>query len=181
MPQVEGMLLLSIFGIAVNGFAAYKLSEGNSLNERILNWHLLEDVLGWVAVLIVSIVLMFKPWPILDPILSIGFTLFILFNVVRNLKETLLLFLQATPDAKQMEEVRKVLMSFDDVADIHHFHIWSLDGEHSVMTAHVELKQDVSVSQLRTLKDELRQGLDEFDFVHTTIEIEFANEDCRDE
>ncbi|MEP0354408.1 cation diffusion facilitator family transporter [Paraglaciecola sp.] len=181
MPQVEGMLLLSIFGIAVNGFAAYKLSEGNSLNERILNWHLLEDVLGWVAVLIVSIVLMFKPWPILDPILSIGFTLFILFNVVRNLKETLLLFLQATPDAKQMEEVRKVLKSNSYVADIHHFHIWSLDGEHSVMTAHVELKQDVSVSQLRTLKDEFRQGLDEFDFVHTTIEIEFASEDCRDE
>lgn len=181
MPQVEGMLLLSIFGIAVNGFAAYKLSEGNSLNERILNWHLLEDVLGWVAVLIVSIVLMFKPWAILDPILSIGFTLFILFNVVRNLKETLLLFLQATPDVTQMEEVRKVLMSNADVADIHHFHIWSLDGEHSVMTVHVALKKDVSVSQLRTLKDELRHGLDEFDFVHTTIEIEFANEDCRDE
>lgn len=132
MPQVEGMLLLSIFGITVNGFAAYKLSEGNSLNERILNWHLLEDVLGWVAVLIVSIVLMFKPWPILDPILSIGFTLFILFNVIRNLKETLLLFLQATPDAKQMAEVRKVLLLNDDVADVHHFHIWSLDGEHSV-------------------------------------------------
>jgi cobalt-zinc-cadmium efflux system protein len=56
-----------------------------------------------------------------------------------------------------------------------------LDGEHSVMTVHVALKKDVSVSQLRTLKDELRHGLDEFDFVHTTIEIEFANEDCRDE
>ena len=181
MPQVEGMLLLSIFGIAVNGFAAYKLSEGNSLNERILNWHLLEDVLGWVAVLIVSIVLMFKPWAILDPILSIGFTLFILFNVIRNLKETLLLFLQATPDAKQMAEVRKVLMSNDEVADIHHFHIWSLDGEHSVMTVHVELRQDVSISQLKRLKDKLRHRLDEFDFVHTTIEIEFANEACRDE
>ena len=181
MPQVEGMLLLSIFGIAVNGFAAYKLSGGSSLNERVLNWHLLEDVLGWVAVLIVSIVLMFKPWAILDPILSIGFTLFILFNVIRNLKETLLLFLQATPDVKQMEAVRKVLMSNDDVADIHHFHIWSLDGEHSVMTAHVVLRLDISVPQLKTLKDEIRQGLEEFDFVHTTIEIEFVNEDCRDE
>ena len=180
MPQVEGMLGLSIFGIAVNGFAAYKLREGNSLNERVLNWHLLEDVLGWVAVLIVSIVLMFKPWAILDPILSIGFTLFILFNVIRNLKETLLLFLQATPDAQQMEEVHKVLMSSDDVMDIHHFHIWSLDGEHSVMTVHVELNDDISVSQLKKLKEQLRHGLAGFDFVHTTIEIEFADEDCRD-
>jgi cobalt-zinc-cadmium efflux system protein len=180
MPQVEGMLLLSIFGIAVNGFAAYKLSAGVTLNERILNWHLLEDVLGWVAVLIVSIVLMFKSWAILDPILSIGFTLFILFNVIRNLKETLLLFLQATPDAQQMEDVRKALMSNNNIADIHHFHIWSLDGEHNVMTAHVELRQDLSVSQLKKLKDELRHVLEEFDFVHTTIEIEFANEHCRD-
>lgn len=181
MPEVEGMLLLSIFGMAVNGFAAYKLSEGNSLNERVLNWHLLEDVLGWVAVFIVSIVLMFKPWAILDPILSIGFTLFILFNVIKTLKETILLFLQATPDPKQMEDVRKVLMSNENVSDIHHFHIWSLDGEKSVMTAHVELSQDITVTQLRSLKNELRDGLNAFNFVHTTIEIEFANEECRDE
>jgi cobalt-zinc-cadmium efflux system protein len=181
MPQVEGMLLLSVFGIAVNGFAAYKLSDGNSLNERVLNWHLIEDVLGWVAVLIVSIVLMFKPWAILDPILSIGFTLFILFNVIKSLKETILLFLQATPNTKQMNDVRSVLTANDNVADIHHFHIWSLDGEHSVMTAHIELKQDVTVAQMITLKEEFRASLENFNFVHTTIEIEFANELCRDE
>lgn len=97
MPQVEGMLLLAIFGVLVNGFAAFKLSKGKSLNERVLNWHLLEDVLGWVAVLIVSIVLLFVNWPILDPLLSIGFTIFILFNVVRNLKETLLCFYKPLP------------------------------------------------------------------------------------
>jgi cobalt-zinc-cadmium efflux system protein len=181
MPQVEGMLLLSIFGITVNGFAAYKLSGGTTLNEKILNWHLLEDVLGWVAVLIVSIVLMFKPWPILDPILSIGFTLFILFNVVRNLKETLLLFLQATPDKKQLDEVRDVLLGSEDVYDIHHFHIWSLDGEHNVMTAHVQLKQDISIQNMTALKETFRKALAKFDFVHTTIEFEFADEACRDE
>lgn len=181
MPKVEGMLVLSLFGMAVNGFAAYKLSSGKSLNERILNWHLLEDVLGWVAVFIVSIVLMIKPWAILDPILSIAFTLFILFNVVRNLKETLLLFLQATPDTKQMEEVRSVLSSNNEVANIHHFHIWSLDGEKSVMTAHIVLEKDVSVSQVISLKEQLRHNLAGFGFIHTTIEIEFANEACRDE
>ena len=93
--------------------------------------------LGWVAVFIVSRVLMFKPWPILDPILSIGFTLFILFNVVRNLKETLLLFLQASPDEKQVKEVRRVLLSKSEVNDLHHFHIWSLDVKQTVMTVHL--------------------------------------------
>tara|TARA_R110002153_G_scaffold10418_4_gene41236 strand:+ start:8517 stop:9425 length:909 start_codon:yes stop_codon:yes gene_type:complete len=181
MPHVEGMLLLSIFGIAVNGFAAYKLSEGNSLNERVLNWHLLEDVLGWVAVLIVSIVLMFKPWPILDPILSIGFTLFILFNVGRNLKETILLFLQATPDNKQLHEVRSILTSKPEVKELHHFHIWSLDGEHSVMTVHLVLNAEITVAHIKNLKTQLQKELKVFEFVHTTIEFEFTDEVCRDD
>jgi len=180
MPQAEGMLLLSIFGIAVNGFAAYKLSAGESLNERILNWHLLEDVLGWVAVLIVSIVLLFKPWPILDPILSIAFTLFILFNVARNLKETILLFLQATPNEKQNKAVRNILLSKPEVSKLHHFHIWSLDGEHSVMTVHLVLRDEISVSQMKNLKNQLQAELVIFKFVHTTIELEFSGEECRD-
>jgi cobalt-zinc-cadmium efflux system protein len=181
MPQVEGMLLLSIFGMAVNGFAAYKLSEGNSLNERVLNWHLLEDVLGWVAVFIVSIVLIFKPWPILDPILSIGFTLFILFNVFRNLKETLMLFLQATPDQEQLANIRDDLLSNENVSDLHHFHIWSLDGERNVMTVHLVLVGDVSTEHIQTLKNDVQHSLKKYNFEHTTVEFEFADEQCRDE
>jgi len=181
MPQVEGMILLSVFGMAVNGFAAYKLSEGDSLNERVLNWHLLEDVLGWVAVFIVSIVLMFKPWPILDPILSIGFTLFILFNVFRNLKETLMLFLQATPDEEQLSKIRSDLLANDKVSDLHHFHIWSLDGERNVMTVHLVLDEDVSLELLQSLKENIHSSLEKYKFEHTTVELEFANEQCRDE
>ena len=181
MPQAEGMLLLSIFGIAVNGYAAYKLSEGNSLNERVLNWHLLEDVLGWVAVFIVSIVLMFKPWAILDPILSIGFTLFILFNVIRNLKQTLMLFLQATPDKAQLERIRDDLLSNEHVSDLHHFHIWSLDGERNVMTVHLVLVGDVSTEHIQTLKNDVQGSLKKYNFEHTTVEFEFADEQCRDE
>ena len=181
MPQAEGMLLLSIFGIAVNGYAAYKLSEGNSLNERVLNWHLLEDVLGWVAVFIVSIVLMFKPWAILDPILSIGFTLFIFFNVIRNLKQTLMLFLQATPDKAQLERIRDDLLSNEHVSDLHHFHIWSLDGERNVMTVHLVLVGDVSTEHIQTLKNDVQRSLKKYNFEHTTVEFEFADEQCRDE
>ena len=92
MPVIEGMFGLAIFGVIVNGFAAFKLSQGTTLNEKVLNWHLLEDVLGWIAVLIVSITLFFFDWPILDPALSIVFTLFILFNVAKNLWTTIKLF-----------------------------------------------------------------------------------------
>lgn len=180
MPEAQGMLLLALFGIAVNGFAAYKLSAGKTLNERVLNWHLLEDVLGWVAVLIVSVVLMFAEWPILDPILSIAFTLFILVNVVRNLRETLNLFLQATPSLQTREQLLAVLTAPEQVSDIHHLHFWSLDGEQHVMTAHLVLNQSVTIAELQSLKADIQDKLKAFSLAHTTIEFEFSDEVCRD-
>lgn len=180
MPYVEGMFLLAIFGIAVNGYAAYKLSQGKSLNERVLNWHLLEDVLGWVAIFVISIALMFVDWPILDPVLSICFTLFILFNVVRTLKSTIYLFLQAVPDVELIKNIKTKLSSKGIVGEVHHLHIWSLDGENNVLTAHIVLNTEVSNQQLKVYKKELLDELKEFEFAHTTLEIEFLDEQCRD-
>ncbi|MFN3236508.1 MAG: cation diffusion facilitator family transporter [Pseudomonadales bacterium] len=181
MPVVEGMFALAILGVTVNGYAAFKLSKGKSLNEQILNWHLLEDVLGWVAVLVVSIVLMFVEWPILDPILSIAFTLFILINVLRNLWATTKLFLQAAPDADTAKAIHESLFSFAEVKDIHHLHFWSLDGEHHVMTAHLELNELVEPARQIQLKTEIADQLSGFGLEHTTIELEFPNEPCRDQ
>jgi cobalt-zinc-cadmium efflux system protein len=181
MPEAEGMLLLAIFGVCVNGFAAYKLSGGETLNERILNWHLLEDVLGWIAVLIVSIVLMFTEVPILDPLLSIAFTLFILVNVARNLWTTLKLFAQSTPDAGLSDKVKQTLLALDFVKDLHHFHLWSLDGESHVLTVHLTLKQTLDSQQQIDFKEEIKHQLEEFKLEHTTIEFEWPDEICRDE
>lgn len=181
MPVTEGMLALSIFGVAVNGFAAFKLSKGKTMNEKVLNWHLLEDVLGWVAVFIVSVVLMFVEWPILDPILAIGFTLFILFNVIRNVGATLKLFLQGVPDKSLAEKIEKKLKDVPEFERFHHLHLWSLDGEHHVLTVHIELDANVSLEDQRDLKRRLSDDLSEFDLSHTTVEFELDNEHCRDQ
>jgi len=180
MPVVEGMLGLAIFGVLVNGFAAYKLSRGKSLNERILNWHLLEDVLGWIAVLILSIVLMFVEAPILDPILSLVFTLFILFNVVKNLVLTIKTFLQATPDKKVLSEIKNRLVDFNPVESVHHLHFWSLDGEHHVLTGHLVLSESITVDALHNLRKNIEETLKPYSFKHTTLEFEFDNETCRE-
>ena len=181
MPDAAGMLGLSVLGIAVNGFAAYKLNDGKTLNERMLNWHLLEDVLGWVAIFVVSIVLMFIELPILDPVLSIGFTLFILFNVAKNLTETLRLFLQATPDHQLREQILENLTELEHVSDIHHLHLWSLDGEQHVLTAHLLLKQHYQQTELLRLKALIASAMKGFPLSHTTIEFEFPDESCRDD
>jgi len=181
MPVVEGMLGLAIMGVVVNGYAALKLSAGKTLNEKILNWHLMEDVLGWIAVLIVSIILMFVEWPILDPILSIAFTVFILLNVFRNLWATIKLFLQASPSAESYQAIRSSLLTFDEISEIHHFHLWSLDGEHHVMTVHLVLNAFITLEDQLKLKNNIATRLEAYNLQHTTIEFEFPNEACRDQ
>lgn len=183
MPVTEGMIALAILGVTVNGFAAYRLSKGTTLNERILNWHLLEDVLGWVAVLVVAIVLQFFDWPILDPLLSVAFTLFILFNVLRNLWVTGKLFFQAAPDKGLHDKIERSLLGVDGVSEVHHQHLWSLDGEKHVLTAHIVLDQneDFSTNQYFTIKQSISKALEQYTLAHTTVEIELKQESCRDQ
>jgi len=180
MPIADGMIALAVVGITVNGFAAYKLSEGKTLNERVINWHLLEDVLGWVTVLIVGIVLLFVDWPILDPLLSIGFTLFILVNVLRNLWATLKLFIQATPDKETYRQVADTLLELPHVADLHHLHFWSLDGEEHVLTVHLVLSKNLDIEARSDLKQRIDDVLAPYALSHTTVELEDPDEACRD-
>ena len=180
MPMAEGMALLAVFGVIVNGYAAFKLSKGQSLNERVLNWHLLEDVLGWVAVLVVSIVLLFVDWPILDPLLSIAFTLFILVNVIRHLGSTIKLFVQASPDPQVYQQIHKKLVALDLVDNAHHLHFWSLDGERHVLTAHIVVSKELTSTERAVLKEKISEQLAEFELAHTTIELEYPDEACRD-
>lgn len=181
MPVTEGMIGLAILGVLVNGLAAYKLHGGHSMNEKVLNWHLIEDTMGWVAVLVVAITLHFFHWPILDPILSIGFTLFILFNVVRYVIQTMKLFLQGVPDDIEQQEIRQALLTVEHVEEIHHVHLWSLDGEQHVLTAHLVLNVSVDAQTLKVLKKQVNDKLAPFHLAHTTIEFELPGEPCRDD
>lgn len=181
MPKTEGMLALAVLGVVVNGYAAYRLSHGQTLNERVLNWHLLEDVLGWVAVLIIALVMQFVDWPILDPLLSIAFTLFILLNVARNLWTTGKLFFQAVPDTALLQKIQQTLLDMPGVDSAHHLHMWSLDGENHVLTAHLVLAGEFDPAAQVDLKVRIADHLAEFKLAHTTIEFEFAHEQCRDQ
>lgn len=180
MPMSEGMIALAILGVTVNGFAAYRISKGKTLNEKVLNWHLLEDVLGWVAVLIIAVILQFADLPILDPLLSIGFTLFILLNVLRNLWATGKLFLQAVPDKALHDEIRATLLKIEGAHEIHHQHLWSLDGEHHVLTAHLVVERAFERDNFIRLKQTIAKSLKPYGLSHTTIEIELDEEACRD-
>ena len=148
------------------------------MNARVVAWHLLEDVLGWVAVLVVSLVLLFWNIQILDPILSILITLYVLYNVLRNLRKTLALFLQAVPESIEIDRLEGRLALIENVHSIHHTHIWSLDGAHHVLTTHVVVKEGASKEQVLCIKEDIRNLVREYDFSHITIDIEYGDADC---
>ncbi|TFV95519.1 cation transporter [Algoriphagus kandeliae] len=174
----QGMLLFAIIGVGVNGFAAWKMSHGKSLNERVVSWHLLEDVLGWFAILVASVILNFWDIPYLDPALSLGFGMFILSNVVLRLRETLMVFLQGHPEDVDREKIEEELLSFKQIQSIHHMHIWSLDGEHHVFSAHIKLKEIEGLDELIEVKNQVKACLKKYHFEHLTIELETAEECC---
>lgn len=176
--DAQGMLYFAILGVAVNGYAAWKLSKGKTLNERVISWHLVEDVLGWVAVLIVSVVLFFYPSPYLDPALSLLISVYILWNVAKRLQETVFLFLQGQPTDVDKSGIEAEIRQIPHVESTHHTHIWSLDGEHHVFTTHVKLKPIASLDDLLEVKNELKRIMKKHPFEHYTIETEIDREDC---
>ncbi len=177
-PDVEGMLLLAVLGLVVNGLAVYRLRKGSSINERVVSLHLLEDVLGWIAVLLGAGVMYFVDAPFIDPLLSIAISLFILFNVFRNMRESLRIILQGSPAKLNVEEVKKVLLAMDEVDGVHDLHTWSVDGEYNVLTIHVVLRKEMSMANQRKLKKGIRQSLLSLGVHHCTIELEVLDEDC---
>lgn len=174
--DAQGMLLFAIIGVTVNGYAAWRVSKGKTLNERVISWHLMEDVLGWTAVLVVSIVLLFKDIHYLDPALSLFITAYILWNVLKRLKETLYVFLQGSPDYIDVEELDRKFLNLSFVESTNHVHLWSLDGEKHVVTAHIQVQEMSMVSDLIDAKKEIRKLLQPYYFSHSTIEIEWDNQ-----
>jgi len=176
--DAQGMIVFAIIGVLVNGYAAWKLSGGKSLNEKVVSWHLLEDVLGWIAVLIVAIVLSFKDIHYLDPALSLLITAYILWGVIKRLKETLFIFLQGTPKDIDLISIEKQILNVDNVQSLHHMHVWSLEGENHVFTTHLKLKQIDSFKEILEVKKSIKSILEKYNFSHYTIETELDEETC---
>ncbi|MCA0972577.1 cation diffusion facilitator family transporter [Halobacillus litoralis] len=177
-PNTTGMIALAILGVLVNGAAVVRLRGGDSMNQKVMTWHLLEDVLGWVAVLIVSIIMAFTDLPFLDPLASIGITLFILYNVVKNFIKTMKLFLEAVPDGMDLNEIIEKMGAIEDIRSTHHTHLWSMDGEHHAFSTHVVVPEDASKQQICQVKDQIKEILDSMQLDHVTIEVEYEDHPC---
>lgn len=176
--NTQGMFFLAILGIIINGIAMFRLKNGQSQNEKIISLHFLEDVLGWLAVLIASIVLKFVNFPIIDPLLSLIITVIILFRVFGNLRKTFRIFMQATPSNEKIEHFEKQLMQVNGITNVHDMHFWTLDGSYNIASLHVSVDPKMAVSETENIKQEVRTFLDHEGFSHSTIEIESDGKLC---
>ncbi len=176
--NARGMFLLAIVGIAINGAAVLRTRQASSLNERVISLHLLEDVLGWAAVLIGSAIMHFTGLSVIDPILSIVIACFVLQGVFKNVKQVLPILLQGTPADVERERIVTKLKSIKQVGNVHDLHIWSLDEEYNVLTVHVTLKEAIPQRELVRLKGDIRTVLNEEGIQHATIEFELPGEVC---
>ena len=169
----NGMILFAIVGVIVNFVAAYFTREGDSINQRSVNLHMIEDVLGWVVVLIGAIVMRFTDIRIIDAIMSIGVALFILKHSFKNLKSIIDVFLEKIPTGVSLDEIKHHLSEIVGVIDVHHVHVWSMDGYNNYATMHV-----VSNGENPNMKKEIRAELSEHGINHVTIEVEAEGEEC---
>lgn len=190
-PVGSGMVGLAVVGIAVNAVAAWVLHKGESQNEKILTWHLLEDLLGWVATLIGGILIWAYNWVWVDTALAIGISLFVMWNGGKNLYQTLLVFLQIAPPEIDARLLKRELEALPGVGEICDFHVWSLDGERHVLTLHVRvsdamaqelgetnsnLGSEAKENKFSELKSLIRDHIKKYGKFHTTIEIESSKE-----
>ena len=170
----NGMIIFAILGVVINFCAAYFTKDGDSINQKAVNLHMLEDVLGWIVVLIGSILMKFTDISLIDSIMSIGIAVFILINAFKNLKEILDLFLEKIPKNLSVEEIKKHLLEINEIIDIHHIHIWSMDGVNNYSTMHI-VTEDRNIKEL---KNKIREEMRKLGICHTTIEIESKNDNC---
>lgn len=178
--DASGMFILAVIGILINGAAVLRTRKARSINEKVVSLHLLEDVLGWVAVLIGSVVMHFTGLTVLDPILSAVIAAFVLFNVFRNIRQILPILLQGTPAGIERERIVGAITALKEVQGFHDLHIWSLDEDYHVLTVHIALTETLSARQSAELKDTIRSLLKEEGVQHATIEVEAPDEACRD-
>ena len=165
----EGLLWLGIIAISVNVLASLVIRKGQTKNESILSLHFLEDTLGWVAVILMAIVLRFTDWYILDPLLSLAISFFILSKAIPHFWSTLRIFLDAVPEGVNIQKIKTDLAELDHVASINQLNLWTMDGLEKNAIVHVCLEH---VKHMEVCKESIRDLLKERGFQNVTIEVD---------
>ncbi len=170
----NGMIPLAMFGVCVNFAAAWFTHGEGSMNQKAVNLHMLEDVFGWMIVLIGAMVMKFTDFVWIDPLLSVGLSIFMLIHAWKNIKASAEIFLQKVPRGISIHEIKEKIMGIDGVMDVGHLHVWSLDGHRNVGTLHI-----AAASNHEIIEKKVREMLLVYGVQHVTLELEEEPHNCQ--
>ena len=165
---------IAIIGIIVNGTAVFQLYRDRaSISIRTAMLHLLDDFFGWIAILVGGLIIQFTKWYVIDPILSIGVSAFVIYGAYKILRESASILIDSTPKDISFEAVRKFILDFDKkVVDLHDLHIWTIgEGERALM-AHIVVGDNIISSYHQLLQDVECALKQNFQITHVTLELE---------
>lgn len=168
--DADGMMWFALAAIVFKGLAVWRTWKGASVNQRMVSLHLLGDCLGWVVVLVASFVMMFVNIPMLDPILSVCISLYILYNVVRNLITAFRIVLEGVPASVAYDELRTEVEALDGVSAVQHLRVWSMDNEHHCAEAVITTSLS-TLADIEQLKGSLRSMLAQYAISESVIEV----------
>ena len=167
------MIVFAVIGLVVNLVATYYTHGGKSINQKSINLHMIEDVFGWLIVLVGSVVIRYTGLYVIDSILSVFVAIFIIINSVRNLIQILEIFLIKTPKDINVNQLIEHIKTVDGAIDVHHLHVWTIDGEINCATLHLVVKEKNRGIMMGVKKEMKEHGIS-----HATIEMETPEENC---
>lgn len=173
----DAMIIFGIFGLLINLYATIKIMRSKDKDKKI-NTHMIEDTIIWLFILTGSICIKVFDLVIIDPILSLLIAVYILYQVYKYMKNIYNIFMEKVPKNVKIDEIKKDIESNENIDNVHHIHIWSMDGVNNYMTAHIHLNKILNEEEIIKTKNDVKNKLKEDKINHITLEVEYFNEKC---
>lgn len=178
--EADWMIGLGVLGVLVNGMAVLRLRGNTGINSRVVALHLMEDALGWVAVLIGAVVIYFTGYYIIDPILSLLIAGYVFYGAFRNLRDVYYLLVQRSPAEVEVPELKQALEALAEVQQITDLHVWSLEGTHHILSLHAVVRPELDSMGQLLLKQQMRAIINNYGEFHSTLELDHFPDECGD-
>lgn len=170
-PHAGGMVLIAIFAIILKALSVLKLRKSKTLNEKAVSIHLIGDLLGWIALLVVGIILIFFKIPNLDPFLSIAITIWMIYNLIKNLIYSFNILLLKAPENIDTSKLKSDILAIDEIKNIENFNFWSIDNQNHVLTVKIDIVADLLISDTEKIKNSIDDVCRSYDIENITVEF----------
>ena len=177
----DWVIYLAIASIAVNGLSVLfiKKDAKDNLNMKSAYVHLFSDMLTSIAVLIGGLAMKYFQWYSLDSIFSILIAIYLLYMSYGIFKNSLKILMQFTPDSINIEEISTIVESIEGIKNIHHIHIWQINDHEIIFEAHIDLQQDIKISEFESILNTIDEKLHKYNIHHLNIQPEFSYNDVK--